>query len=249
MSELKDKVAVVTGGNSGIGFSAAEKLVEQGAKVVIFGRNAKTLDQAATRLGPQAVAVQGDVADLEDLDRLFAVTRDKFGRIDVLFVNAGIAEFVPVEDVDESHFDRISNINLKGAFFTVQKALPLLRDGASVILNSSVVNEIGLPATSIYSASKAAVRSLARTLAVDLAPRKIRVNTVSPGLIRTPILERIGLPQEEQDAFARQVSEKTPLGRTGQPEEIANAVAFLASSGASYINGADLPVDGGFAQV
>ena len=249
MSELKDKVAVVTGGNSGIGFSAAQRLIRDGAKVVIFGRNAKTLDEAATRLGPQAIAVQGDVTKLADLDKLFAATKDSFGKIDVLFVNAGIAEFAPIDQVDETHFDRVVDINLKGALFTVQKALPLLRDGASIVFNTSVVNEIGLPASSVYSASKAALRSLARTLAADLAPRRIRVNAVSPGLTQTPILARTGMPEAEQEAFGKQVSEQTPLGRAGEPDEIAAAVVFLAGQNASYVNGAELAVDGGFAQV
>lgn len=249
MSELKDKVAVVTGGNSGIGFSAAEQFVKEGARVVIFGRNARTLDEAATKLGPQAIAVQGDVSKLSDLDKLFETTKDRFGQIDVLFVNAGIAEFAPIEQVDEAHYDRVTDINLKGALFTVQKALPLLRDGGSIILNTSVVNEIGLPAASVYSATKAALRSLARTLATDLAPRKIRVNAVSPGLIRTPILSRTEMPEAEQEAFGNQVNEQTPLGRAGEPQEIASAVVFLAGQNASYINGAELAVDGGFAQV
>ncbi|MDH3647785.1 MAG: glucose 1-dehydrogenase [Gammaproteobacteria bacterium] len=249
MSELKEKVAVVTGGNSGIGFSAAEQLVREGAKVVIFGRNAESLDKAATKLGSKAIAVQGDVANLADLDKLFATTRERFGHIDVLFVNAGIVEFAPIDQVDEAHFDRITDINLKGALFTVQKALPLLRDGASIIFNTSVVNQIGLPAASVYSATKAALRSLARTLATDLAPRKIRVNAVSPGLIRTPILSRTGLPEADQQAFGKQVSEQTPLARVGEPEEIASAVVFLAGQGSSYVNGAELAVDGGFAQV
>lgn len=249
MSELKDKVAVVTGGNSGIGFATAQAFVREGAKVVIFGRDAKSLDEAATTLGPQAVAVQGDVSKLADIDKLFAVTRERFGHVDVLFVNAGIAEFVPIDKVDEAHFDRIIDINLKGSLFTVKKALPLLRDGASIIFTTSVANAKGLPAASVYSASKAALRSFARTLASDLAPRKIRVNAISPGMIETPIIARGGMPEAEQEAFGAYVSQQTPLGRAGQPGEIARAVLFLAGAGASYINGAELAADGGFAQI
>ena len=249
MSKLSNKVAVVTGGSSGIGLAAAQRFIADGAQVVITGRDQGTLDAAIAELGDRATAIRGDVANLKDLDRLFAQVREQFGRIDVLFANAGIAPFVPLEAVTEEHFDALFNINVRGLFFTVQKALPLLSEGASVILTASVVAQSGLPNTSIYSATKAAVRSLGRTLAAELSPRGIRVNVVSPGLIETPLVGKLGLSQEEIDAFAAQVVEQTPLGRPGKPEEIAATVAFLASDDASYFTGADLVADGGMIQV
>lgn len=249
MDRLSGKVAVVTGGNSGIGLATAKAFVAAGARVVIFGRSQATLDAARRELGPDAMAVQGDVARTDDLERLFAVTRDRFGKVDVLFVNAGIAEFLPLAEVDEAHFDRVVGINFKGAYFTLSKSLPVLNDGASIILTTSVSNAVGLPATSVYAATKAALRSLVRTFAAELAPRGIRVNAVSPGLIETPILGRTGLPEAELQSFGAAVVGRTPLARTGRPNEIAHAVLFLASPDASYVAGAELSVDGGFAQV
>jgi len=249
MSNLNNKVAVVTGGSSGIGWATAQRFIADGAEVVITGRDQEALDAAVAELGDRATGIRGDVANLEDLDRLFAQVQEQFGRVDVLFANAGIAPFVPFEAVTEEHFDRLFNINVRGLFFTVQKALPLLSEGASVILNASVVAQSGLPNTSIYSATKAAVRSLGRTLAAELSPRGIRVNVVSPGLIETPLVGKLGLSQDEIDAFAEQVVQQTPLGRPGKPEEIAATVAFLASDDASYFTGADLVADGGMIQV
>jgi len=249
MSNLNRKVAIITGGHSGIGFATARRFIEDGAQVVITGRNQEALDAAVSELGDRATGVRGDVAIPEDLDRLFTRVKEQFGRIDILFVNAGIAPFVPFDAVTEEHFDSLFNINVRGLFFTVQKALPLLPDGASVILNASVVAQIGLPNTSVYSATKAAVRSLGRTLAAELSPRGIRVNVVSPGLIETPLLGKLGMSQDELDAFGAQVVQQTPLGRPGKPEEIAAAVAFLASDDASYFTGADLVSDGGMIQV
>ena len=249
MSKLNNKVAVVTGGSTGIGLATARRFIADGAEVFITGRNSETLDAAVAELGDRATGVRGDVANLEDLDRLFAQVREHFGRVDILFANAGIAPFVPFDAVTEEHFDTLFNINVRGLFFTVQKALPLLSEGASVILNASVVAQIGIPNTSVYSATKAAVRSLARTLAAELAPRGIRVNVVSPGLIETPLVGKLGLNQDEIEAFAAQVVQKTPLGRTGKPKEIAATVAFLASDDASYFTGADLVADGGMIQV
>ncbi len=249
MSRLHNKVAVVTGGSSGIGLATARRFIADGAQVVVTGRNQEALDAAVAELGDRATGIRGDVANLEDLDRLFAQVREQFGRVDVLFANAGIAPFVPSEAVTEEHFDRLFNINVRGLFFTVQKALPLLSEGASVILNASVVAQSGLPNTSIYSATKAAVRSLGRTLAAELSPRGIRVNVVSPGLIETPFWGKVGLSQDDVDAFGEQVVGQTPLGRPGKPEEIAATVAFLASDDASYFTGADLVADGGMIQV
>ncbi len=249
MSKLNNKVAVVTGGSSGIGLATAQRFIADGARVVITGRNQEALDAAVAELGERATGIRGDVANLEDLDRLFARVRERFGPVDVLFANAGIAPFVPFGAVTEEHFDALFDINVRGLFFTVQKALPLLSEGASVILNASVVAQSGLPNTSIYSATKAAVRSLGRTLAAELSPRGIRVNVVSPGLIETPFWGKVGLSRDEIDAFGAQVVQQTPLGRPGKPEEIAGAVAFLASDDASYFTGADLVADGGMIQV
>ncbi len=249
MGKFNNKVAVVTGGSSGIGLATAQRFIADGAQVVITGRNNEALDAAVAELGDRATGIRGDVANLENLDRLFTQVQKQFGRVDVLFANAGIAPFVPFEAVTEEHFDSLFNINVRGLFFTVQKALPLLSEGASVILNASVVAQSGLPNTSIYSATKAAVRSLGRTLAAELSPRGIRVNVVSPGLIETPLVGKLGLSQDEVDAFAEQVVQQTPLGRPGKPEEIAATVAFLASDEASYFTGADLVADGGMIQV
>jgi len=249
MSNLNDKIAVVTGGSSGIGLATAQRLVADGAQVVITGREPEALKGAVAGLGDRASGVRGDVSKLEDLDHLFDRVHDQFGRIDVLFANAGIAPFAPLEAVTEEHFDTLFRVNVRGLFFTVQKALPLLARGASVILNASVVAQSGMPNTSVYSATKAAVRSLGRTLAAELAPRGIRVNVVSPGLIETPFWDKVGLSSHDVDAFGEQVVAQTPLGRAGRPEEIATTVAFLASDDASYFTGADLVADGGLIHV
>lgn len=249
MSKLNNKIAVVTGGSSGIGLATAHRFIAEGAKVVITGRNKEALDTAIAELGEQATGISGDVANLEDLDRLFAQVREQFGRIDVLFANAGIAPFVPLEAVTEDHFDTLFNINVRGLFFTVQKALPLLAEGASVILTASIVAQVGWPNTSVYSATKAAVRSLGRTLAAELAPRGIRVNVVSPGLIETPLIGKLGLSEEQIEGMATQALQQTPLGRLGKPEDIAATVTFLASEDASFYTGADLVADGGMIQV
>ncbi len=249
MNTLDTKVAVVTGGSSGIGLATAQRFIAEGAQVVVTGRNQEALDAAVSTLGDGATGIRGDVANLDDLDSLFAQVRERFGRIDVLFANAGVAPFVPFRAVTEEHFDRLFDINVRGLFFTVQKALPLLADGASVILNASVVAQVGLPNTSVYSATKAAVRSLGRTLAAELSPRGIRVNVVSPGLIETPLVGKLALSPDEVEAFGAQVVQQTPLGRAGKPEEIAATVAFLASDDASYFTGADLVADGGMIQV
>lgn len=197
--KLENKVAVITGGNSGIGLGIAREFAKQGASIVIFGRSAGSLESATAEIGNKPLAVQGDVTSVPDLDRLFESTVQKFGKIDVLVVNAGVARPAPVDQVDEDAFDFLSDINFKGAFFTVQRALPYLNDGASIILNSSVSNSIGMPGMAVYGATKAAVRSLARTLSAELLPRGIRVNTLSPGAIETPIWGRTGLQQAELD--------------------------------------------------
>jgi NAD(P)-dependent dehydrogenase (short-subunit alcohol dehydrogenase family) len=249
MKRLEGKVAVVTGGNSGIGLATAKRLQEEGAKVAIAGRSRKTLDEAVRSIGNGVVAVQADVAKLSELDKLYAEVSKKLGKIDVLFVNAGVAKFAPLAETSESLYDENFDINIKGAYFTIQKALPFLNDGASIILNTSVAGSTGNPGASAYSATKAALRSLARTAAAELVGRGIRVNTVAPGPIVTPILGRTGLPKEAVDEFTKRIVERVPMKRFGQPEEVAGAVAFLASQDASYITGVEINVDGGQGQI
>jgi len=249
MARLTGKVAVVTGGNSGIGLATAQRFHEEGAQVVISGRDQKTLDQAVKTIGGDIIAIRADVSKLADLDRLYKTVADKFGKIDVLFANAGIAKFAPVNDSTEILFDEVFDVNVKGVYFTIQKALPLLNDGASIIINSSVVNETGAAGASVYAATKAAVRSFARTLTTELVDRGIRINVVSPGPITTPILGRTGLPQEQVDEFARDIVSKVPMKRFGKPEEVADTVLFLATPESSYITGVDINVDGGMGQV
>ncbi len=246
---LNGKVAVVTGGNSGIGLSIAQEFGQQGAEVVIFGRNQETLDQAVASVGNGTLGVQGDVSKLSDLDKLFELTAEQHGKIDVLVVNAGVAQPTPLDQTNEESFDQISDINFKGAFFTVQKAAPFLNDGASVILTTSVGNQMGMAGLSVYSATKAAVRSLARTLSAELLPRGIRVNALSPGPIETPIFNRLGVPQEAMDEMAQGILAQTPIGRFGKPEEMAKAALFLASSDSSYVLGSELVADGGMSQL
>jgi NAD(P)-dependent dehydrogenase (short-subunit alcohol dehydrogenase family) len=249
MARLEGKVAVVTGGNSGIGLATAKRFQEEGAKVAISGRSRETLDEAVRTIGNGVLAVQADVAKLADIDKLYAEVSQKLGKIDVLFVNAGVAKFASLAETSESTFDEQFDINIKGAYFTIQKALPLLNDGASIILNTSVADRQGTVGASAYSATKAALRSLARTAAAELVGRGIRVNAVAPGPIVTPIFGRTGLPQQAIDEFAKEVVAKVPMKRFGQPEEVAGAVAFLASQDASYITGVEINVDGGAGQI
>ena len=249
MSKLSNKVAVITGGNSGIGLAIAKEFTEQNANVVIFGRNQDTLDKAISEISNGTLDVQGDVRNTPDLDKLFQLVKDKYGKIDTLVVNAGGAKMAPIEHVTEELFDEINDINYKGAYFTVQKALPLMSAGSSVTLISSVANIKGFAGMSVYSASKAAVRSLARTFAAELAPRGIRVNSLSPGPIDTPIFNRIGLPEEQIDEAKQGFASQVPMQRMARPEEMASVALFLASEDSSYVNGADIAADGGLAQV
>jgi NAD(P)-dependent dehydrogenase (short-subunit alcohol dehydrogenase family) len=247
MSKLQGKVALVTGGSGGIGFATARQFVADGAFVFITGRRQAELDAAVKEIGKNVEAIQGDVAKLGDLDRVFSVIKERKGHLDVVFANAGVASAAPLGSVTEEVFDREFGINVKGALFTVQKALPLLRDGASVILNSSVVGSRGYPGVSVYSATKAALRSFARTWTTDLKARKIRVNVVSPGPIDTEGLRGLrGATSAELDTL---YAKNIPLGRLGHPDDIARAVSFLASDDSSFVTGSELFVDGGVAQV
>ena len=249
MKGLEGKVAVITGGNSGIGLATAKRFQEEGARVAITGRSRKTLDEAAKTIGNGVLAIQADVARLSDLDKLYAEVSDKLGKIDALFVNAGITRFAPLAEMSESAYDELFDVNIKGAYFTIQKALPLLNDGASVILSTAVSNSKGIVGISAYSATKAALRSLVRTAAAELIGRGIRVNAVSPGPIETPILEKAGLSQQAIDEVTKLFIARNPMKRFGQPQEVAAAVAFLASRDASYITGIEINVDGGAGQI
>ena len=248
--KLAGKIAVITGGSSGIGLATARRFVEEGAHVVITGRREKELKEAAAFIGRNVTTVAGDVSRLEDLDRLYVAVKEKHGHIDVLFANAGAGTIAPLEAATEAHFDQTFDVNVKGLFFTVQKALPLFKDGGSIILTSSVSNVLGLQGFSAYAASKAAVRNFARGWTLELKDRKIRVNCMSPGAIDTPALATTtGLTAEQAEQAAAQFTTQIPMGRRGMPEEIAAAVVFLASDESSYITGVDLAVDGGMAQV
>lgn len=243
------KVALVTGGNNGIGLATAKRFVSEGAYVFITGRRQKELDTAVKEIGKNVTAVQGDVSKLADLDRLFAQIKKEKGNLDIVFANAGVAKYAALGEITEEFYDSVFDINVKGLLFTVQKALPLLRDGAAIVLNASIVASKGFSSNSVYSASKSAVRSFARTWTTDLKDRGIRVNAVSPGPIDTPGLRELFASSETGQARNKMISQAVPLGRLGTPDEIAQTVAFLASDDASYITGVELFVDGGIAQV
>jgi len=246
MNKLEGKIALITGGNSGIGLATAKHFVNEGAYVFITGRRDPELVRAVKEIGINVTGVQGDVANLDDLDRLVAQIEREKGKLDIVFANAGGAlPLTPLGEITEEHYDSLFNVNVKGLLFTVQKALPLMPDGASIILNASIVASKGLPEWSVYSATKAAVRSFARTWTTDLKDRRIRVNAVSPGHTNTPPWRSV----EGADQLMKNISTTIPLGRFGTPDEIAQAVLFLASDDSSYITGTELFVDGGFAQV
>jgi NAD(P)-dependent dehydrogenase (short-subunit alcohol dehydrogenase family) len=249
MGKLAGKIAVITGGTSGIGLATAQRFVAEGAYVFITGRRQAELEAAVNQIGNHVTGVQGDVANLADLDRLYATVQQQKGRIDILFANAGGGEFVSLGAISEAHFDKTFSINVKGLLFTVQKALPLLVDGGSIILNASTAASTGTPAFSVYSATKAAVRSFARTWTLDLQARGIRVNAVSPGATDTPALNGLGRTEAEKQQVKAGLMASIPMGRLGTPDETAKAVVFLASDDSSYITGIELFVDGGMAQI
>jgi NAD(P)-dependent dehydrogenase (short-subunit alcohol dehydrogenase family) len=249
MKRLEDKIAVITGGNSGIGLATAKLFVEDGAYVFITGRRQSKVDAVVKQIGKNITGVQGDVSNLADLDRLYATVKEQKGHIDILFANAGVGELVPLGAITEAHFDKTFGINVKGLLFTVQKALSLIQDGGSIILNASIAASKGMEASSIYNATKAAIRSFARTWTLDLKHRKIRVNAVSPGMIDTPGLNGLAQSQEQLDQFKTSFLSGVPLGRIGSADEVAKAVSFLASDDSSYVTGIELFVDGGVAQI
>jgi NAD(P)-dependent dehydrogenase (short-subunit alcohol dehydrogenase family) len=253
MKKLEGKIAVITGGSSGIGLATAQRFVEDGAYVFITGRRQSELDVAVNQIGKNnnnnVTGVQGDVSNLADLDRLYATVKEQKGRIDILFANAGVGEFAPLGEISEAHFDKTFGINVKGLLFTVQKALPLFQDGDSIILNASIAASKGVEASSVYNATKAAIRSFARTWTVELKHRKIRVNAISPGPIDTPGFNGLAQTEEQIEQFKTSIVSSVPMGRMGSPDEIAKAVSFLASDDGSYVTGIELFVDGGMAQI
>jgi len=248
MDKYAGKRGVITGGSTGIGFATAKLLIDGGAKVVFTARSADAVAKAAAELGPNAIGIVSDTSRLADLDALASKVRSSLGGIDFLFVNAGIAKFLPFTDVTEAFYDDLFAVNTKGAFFAVQKLSSLLQKGGAVVLNTSVVDEKGMPTTSVYAATKAALRSLTRTLAAELLPQGVRVNAVSPGPIETPIYGKLGMPQEAVDAFATQMRDGNPSKRFGAAQEVARAALFLAFE-ATYSVGIELPVDGGLTQL
>jgi NAD(P)-dependent dehydrogenase (short-subunit alcohol dehydrogenase family) len=253
MNKLEGKVAVITGGTSGIGLATAQRFASEGAYVFIIGRRQSELDAAVKQIGKNnnnVTGVQGDVSNLADLDRLYATVKEQKGHIDILFANAGVGELVPLGEITEAHFDKTFGINVKGLLFTVQKALPLFQDGGgSIILNASIASSKGAEALSVYSATKAAIRSFARTWTVELKHRKIRVNAISPGPIDTPGFNGLALSEEQIEQFKTSIVSTVPMGRMGSPDEVAKAVSFLASDDSSYVTGIELFVDGGMAQI
>ena len=245
---LQGKVTLITGGTSGIGAATAQLFLKEGAKVIVTGSNPDTLKAARDSM-PGIEVIASDAGDAAASAKLIESVKAKYGRIDVLFLNAGIAKFAPIEAIDEAFFDAQFNINVRGLYFMIKSALPIMPDGSSIIVTTSSAASSGGPAMSVYAATKAAVRSLARNLAAELAPRKIRVNAISPGPIDTPIFGKVGLPAEALAEFAKNMTQQIPLGRIGQASEVASAALFLATDASSFVTGSELPVDGGLAQV
>jgi NAD(P)-dependent dehydrogenase (short-subunit alcohol dehydrogenase family) len=249
MDRLSGKIALITGGSSGIGLETAKLFAKEGAFVFITGRRQAELEKAVAAIGSNAEGIRGDIANLGDLDRLFEEIKEGKGRLDILFANAGLGEFAPLGTITEAHFDKTFGVNVRGTLFTVQKALPLMGEGSAIVLNASIAAIKGTPAFSVYAATKAAIRSFARGWSVDLRDRKIRVNVVSPGTVPTPAYDGFGMTEDQMAGFLKGHSDVAPVGRVGLPSEIAEAVLFLASDKSSFVNGAELFVDGGFAQV
>lgn len=250
VQKLAGKIALVTGGSSGLGLATAKRFVSEGAFVFITGRRQPELDAAAKEIGSNVVAIRSDISNLADLDRLFATIKQQKARLDILFANAGGGTFAPLEQVTEEHFDKYFGINVKGTLFTVQKALPLMQAGGTIVITGSMVSIKGFPAFGVYAATKAALRSFARTWTMDLKGRNIRVNVVSPGTVVTPgYKNELGLNEQQLEQFAAQAAATTPLERTGTPDEIAKVVLFLASDDSSFVNGVELFADGGAAQI
>lgn len=249
MSRFKDKVVVVSGGNSGIGLETVKGFLKEGAKVVFSGRRQEALDEVSLTLSGNFKAVLADQSKLKDNGKLIEEAVNAYGKIDVLFVNAGVAYFTPADQIDEDHFDSQFNINIKGPAFLVKNAIPHLKDGAAIIFNTSIVHLKGFDSGAVYSATKGALRAYARVLTTELAPRHIRVNSVAPGPIATPIYDKMGMPKEVVDEMGQNFTSNVPLKRFGESKEIADAVLFLASDEASYINGIELAIDGGLSQI
>lgn len=247
--KLANKIALITGGNSGIGLATAHLFKEEGATVVITARSQETFSKAKAEFGNKFDVVQTDVSKPQELDRLYAHIKEKYGHIDVLFANAGVAVFAPTEMVNEDFFDKQFNTNVRGLYFTVTKALPLLSKGSTVVLNASVISQKGFPGASVYAATKAAVRSFARTWTAEIPVDQVRFNVLSPGPIETPIYGKLGLPKEQLQAFAENTTNMVPAKRFGSPDEMARVALFLASADSSFIAGADIIADGGLAQV
>jgi NAD(P)-dependent dehydrogenase (short-subunit alcohol dehydrogenase family) len=247
MSKLTGKVALITGGTTGIGFATAELFKKEGAQVAITGQNPERVKAAQEKLGKDVLAIQSDTSKIQDIENLAAKIKERFGKVDILFANAGIGKFVPIEQVTPEHFDELFDTNVRGLFFTIQKILPLMGKNGSIILNASVAGSKGIESASVYSATKAAVRSLGRTLAAELAPKGIRVNTVSPGPIETPIFGKLGMDKSQVDAWAKEMESMVALKRFGQPHEVATTLLFFASNDSSYVVGTELFVDGGLA--
>lgn len=248
-NKLEGKTAVITGGNSGIGLATAKRFVTEGAYVFITGRRQKQLDLAVSEIGKNVIGIQSDVSNIADIDKIYNTVKDQKNHIDIIFANAGIAQFAPLEKISEEHFDKIFSINVKGLLFTVQKLLPIFQEGGSIILNASIGSSKGVEESSVYSATKAAVRSFARTWTVDLRHRKIRVNAISPGPIDTPIFSNLTQNEEQSEQFKKNIVNTVPMRRMGTPDEVAKVVSFLASDDSSYITGIELFVDGGLAQI